>query len=82
MIKEYEYSSKVKDINPFIEYCKENKYKLEDKYEQKRVLYKNGNGVLARITTNNFNDGKCTVFLDFKDENETENMLFNKNEDI
>ena len=75
MQKEYEYSSKVKDVKPFIEYCKRNGYKLESEFEQKRVLYKNDSGVLARVTTNNFNNGDCKVFLDFKDENESGDTL-------
>ena len=42
MNEEYEYSFKVKDIKPFIEYCINNSYILEDEYEQTRILYKNG----------------------------------------
>ena len=74
MKKEYEYSTKVKDIEPFINYCKENNYKLINKTTQKRVLYKNNNKILARVTT--IKEGKSkNIFLDFKDENESNDIL-------
>ena len=74
MKKEYEYSTKVKDIEPFINYCKENNYKLINKTTQKRVLYKNNNKILARVTT--IKEGKSkSIFLDFKDENESNDIL-------
>lgn len=58
MKKEYEYSEKVKSIEPFIEYCKKNNYKLLSKVNQKRVLYENEKGILARITINEENEIK------------------------
>lgn len=74
MKKEYEYSVKVKDIEPFINYCKENDYELINKTVQKRILYRNNNKILARVTT--IEEGKSkNIFLDFKDENETDNVL-------
>ena len=74
MKKEYEYSTKVKGIEPFINYCKENNYKLVNKTTQKRVLYKNNNKILARVTT--IKEGKSkNIFLDFKDENESNDIL-------
>lgn len=74
MKKEYEYSAKVKDIEPFINYCKENNYKLINKTAQKRVLYRNSNKILARVTI--IEDGKSkNIFLDFKDENEADDVL-------
>lgn len=74
MEREYEYSAKVKDIEPFINYCKENNYKLISKTHQKRILYKNKNKILARVTT--ITDEKCrNIFLDFKDENESDDIL-------
>ena len=74
MEKEYEYSIRVKDIVPFITYCKENNYKLIEESIQKRALYKNNNKILARVTT--IKEGKSkNIFLDFKDENESEDIL-------
>ena len=73
MEKEYEYSTKVKDINFFINYCKENDYVLINKTTQKRVLYRN-NKILARVTTIKEDTSK-RVFLDFKDENESSDIL-------
>lgn len=74
MKKEYEYSVKVKDIDPFINYCKENNYELINKTAQKRVLYRNNNKILARVTTIEEGESKNT-FLDFKDENESDDVL-------
>ena len=47
MNKEYEYSFKVSDITPFIDYCISNNYELKEGYEQTRTLYKNGGKVMA-----------------------------------
>lgn len=74
MEKEYEYSVKVKDIEPFIVYCKKNNYELINKTAQKRVLYRNNNKILARITTIKEGESK-NIFLDFKDENESDDVL-------
>ena len=62
MFKEYEYSSKVNDIKPFIEYCEKNGYKKEDEYNQTRILYRNNDKLLARLTTDEV-DGNKKVFL-------------------
>ena len=74
MKKEYEYSAKVKDIEPFINYCKENNYELINKTAQKRVLYRNSNKILARVTIIE-DDKSKNIFLDFKDENESDDVL-------
>lgn len=74
MKKEYEYSTKVKDLEPFMNYCRENGYELINKNAQKRILYRNNNKILARVTT--IEDGKSkNIFLDFKDENESDSIL-------
>lgn len=44
--KEYEYSFKVKDITPFIEYCVNNNYELQKEWEQIRILYKNDGKIM------------------------------------
>ena len=74
MEKEYEYSAKVEDIEPFINYCIENNYRLISKNTQKRVLYKNDNKILARVTTIEECESK-NIYLDFKDENESDDIL-------
>ncbi len=74
MEKEYEYSRKVKDIEPFIKYCQENNYELINKTAQKRVLFRNNNKILARVTTIEEGESK-NIFLDFKDENESDDVL-------
>ncbi len=68
MNEEYEYSFKVKSVNDFIKYCEENHYKIVEEYKQVRTLYKNGGKVMARITTNTYNDKKVSI-LNFKDDN-------------
>lgn len=73
-MKEYEYSFKVNDINPFINYCKNNGYILENDNLQIRELFKNKNKILARITTEIINDEKKYI-LDFKDDNDTDILI-------
>ena len=70
MNEEYEYSFKVKDIKPFVNYCEDNNYDLVNEYEQVRTLYKNGGKVMARITKNTYQDNISEI-LNFKDDNIT-----------
>ena len=74
MIKEYEYSLKVKDIKPFINYCIDNNYKLENEYKQIRVLYKNDGKIMARITKNIYKD-QTVELLNFKDDKLDDSIL-------
>ena len=74
MSEEYEYSFKVKDIEPFIKYCLDNNYIDEDEYEQTRTLYKNGGKIMARITKNCYKDREVEI-LNFKDDNLDNNIL-------
>lgn len=74
MYEEYEYSSEVNDIKPFIEYCEKNGYKKECEYDQTRTLYKNNDKLLARVTTYKI-EGKKKVFFDLKDQNESSDIL-------
>jgi len=74
MNNEYEYSFKVKDITPFINYCVDNKYELKNEYEQIRTLYKNGGKVMARITKNVYKDNEVEI-LNFKDDNLSDSVL-------
>ena len=73
-MEEYEYSFKVKDIKPFIDYCLSHEYIFEDEYEQIRILYKNGGKVMARITRNCSKDGDVEI-LNFKEDNPDDNIL-------
>ena len=74
MNKEYEYSFKVNDIAPFIDYCISNNYVLKEEYEQTRTLYKNGGKVMARITKNIYKNSEVEI-LNFKDDNLSDSVL-------
>lgn len=74
MNKEYEYSFKVKDIKPFIDYCINNNCQKNKEYEQTRLLYKNGGKVMARITKNTYENEVIEV-LNFKDDNTNDSIL-------
>lgn len=74
MNKEYEYSFKVNDITPFVEYCINNSYELKEEYEQTRTLYKNGGKVMARITKNVYKEDEVEI-LNFKDDNLSDSVL-------
>ena len=52
-MKEYEYSFKVKSIEPYIEYCKEHNYEEISITTQNRKVYENKNSdhIIARLTT-------------------------------
>lgn len=71
---EYEYSFKVENIDKYIDYCKNNDYKLIDIVNQTRILYRNDNKTMARITINEY-DNDTKMFLDFKEDNLTDDIL-------
>ena len=73
-MKEYEYSFKVKSIDPYIKYCEENGYTKEEETTQNRTLYRNVNKTMARITSKTKN-GKTKTVLDFKDDNQADVVL-------
>ncbi len=58
---EYEYCYKVKDLKEYLDYI-QSKYKFVERYKEKRVIYRNKNNTIARITHKN-ND----IYLDFKE---------------
>lgn len=80
-MKEYEYSFKVKDINPYIEYCKENGYMEILNNNQIRDWYCNNSSVNARITINKIN-GEDEIVLDFKEEDKSDLVLKNRGESL
>lgn len=73
-MEEYEYSFKVTNLKPYIEYCENNNYEKKEETSQTRILYKNINMTMARITIKEKNGNKKTV-LDFKDDNESDTTL-------
>ena len=73
-MEEYEYSFKVTDLKPYIDYCETNNYEKKEETSQTRILYKNINKTMARITTKEKNGNKKMV-LDFKDDNESDDTL-------
>lgn len=73
-MEEYEYSFKVTDINPYIKYCENNNFEKLEESSQIRILYRNINKIMARITTTEKNGNKRVV-LDFKDDNQSNDRL-------
>ena len=80
-MKEYEYSFKVKNVNPYIEYCKNNGFKEAFKSNQIRDWYKNNSSINARITVNKIN-GKDEIIVDFKAEDKSDKILKNTKESL
>lgn len=74
MTEEYEYSFKVNDIKEYIKYCINNGYEKIDESSQRRILYRNTNKTIARITIKEINGNKNTM-LDFKDDNKSNEVL-------
>lgn len=73
-MQEYEYSFKVESIERYINYCNSNDYKIIDKVKQTRTLYRNSNKTMARITINEY-ENNTKMFLDFKEDNLTDDIL-------
>ena len=71
---EYEYSFKVNDIEPYINYCIEKGFEKIKEYNQIRTLYTCNNNILARITTQE-EKGVTSIVLDFKDDNDSDEIL-------
>ena len=61
---EYEYSFEVKSLDKYIEYCENNNYKKVSQKKEKRIIYRNENKTIARITIEDDKD----ALLDFKDD--------------
>ena len=78
-MKEYEYSFKVKDIKPYIEYCENNNYINKSITKENRIVYENNNlkHIIARITTS-----ENKAVLDFKNINKEQNDLKISNESL
>lgn len=73
-MKEYEYSFKVNNLEPFFQYCRDNGFVMKDKYEQTRTIYRNPNKTMARITIKKYLDHEKKL-LDFKEDNLVEGAV-------
>lgn len=75
-MEEYEYSFKVEDLKPYIDYCEINGYLKLSVVEQNRVVYENKNNKneIARITTTKVGDTFETIF-DYKTINTSDKEL-------
>lgn len=78
-MKENEYSFEVKDLTPYINYCINNNYKLEENCNQTRIIYRKKDKTIARITIKE-EDGIIKKYLDFKDDLLTDNILITRRE--
>jgi len=81
MNKEYEYSFKVKDLKPYIDYCINNNYELLEENKQVRTLYKKKDKTMARITSKEKN-GITKLFLDFKEDFLSDEDLIERKESL
>lgn len=66
-MEEYEYSFKVKSIEPYIKYCIDNNYEEISVTKEHRVVYGNiyTDHLISRITTKKLY-GKKEITIDFK----------------
>lgn len=71
-MQEYEYSLKVKSIEPFIHFCESNGYKLISKCDENRKVFENKvhRNVIARITRTS-EDRQEKILFDFKNINKS-----------
>ena len=79
MMKEYEYSFEVKTLQPFIEYCEKNDYTFVEKNKQSRIIYRNENKTMARLTIKE-KDDKIKKELDFKDDMLSDSVVIERRE--
>lgn len=73
---EYEYSFEVKSLDKYIEYCENNNYKKVSQKKEKRIIYRNENKTIARITIEDDKD----ALLDFKDDILSDQVLIERRE--
>lgn len=75
-MEEYEYSFKVSNVKPYIEYCENNNYEKISEVTQNRKVYENKHSdhIIARVTTKTINGKKETVF-DCKNVNKKDRDL-------
>lgn len=78
---EYEYSFKVDCVEKYIQYCENNNYEKKSENRQIRKLYKNDTDIMGRITIN-YVDGNEIIEFDFKNNNQTKNILKESEETI
>ncbi len=71
---EYEYSYTVDSLDKVLEYLNKN-YKFIERYKEQRVIYRNSNHTMARITYKNEE-----MFLDFKDDKLSDKELIERKE--
>ncbi len=78
---EYEYSFKVDSLDWYKKYCEENGYEKRLEYDQVRELFTSDNKILARITTTK-TENNIDIFLDFKDDDDSERIYKEARETI
>lgn len=82
-MKEYEYTFKVRSIEPYINYCKKNGYEEVCIVTQNRIVYenRNSNHIIARVTTEEKN-GEKEILFDCKNIGEKNKSLNISNESL
>ena len=71
---EYEYSYTVDDLSKVLDYLDKN-YKFIEKYKEQRVIYRNSNHTMARITYKN-----NEMYLNFKEDKLSDKELIERKE--
>ena len=81
-MQEYEYSFKVTDLKPFIKFIEDNKFIKIDENYQSRTLYKKEDKTMARITVSGKNSEESKIIFDFKDDEDSDNLLKERRETL
>ena len=79
---EYEYSFKVKELEPYIAYCEQNGYIKTKDMEQEGKEFKGPNKTVARIKILKPKDGQISKVLDFKEDDESAVLVKNRRESL
>ncbi len=80
-MKEYEFSFKVNDLNPYKNYCSNNNYQLVEETRQTRTIYRNTNRTIARITIKE-EKGNIKKEIDFKEDILSDEILIERRESL
>ena len=79
---EYEYSFKVKELEPYITYCEENGYRKTKDIEQEGKEFKGPDKTVARIKILKQKNGEVSKVLDFKEDDESAVLIKNRRESL
>lgn len=81
-MKEREYSFKVENVKKYIDCLIKLNFNIVSDSKQIRIIYKNNNNIMARITENFYSNNKKEIVFDFKEDKLTKDVLIERKESL